>query len=87
MHRLRGLFDRLQQFTIRVRDYRDTEAFDAAFDMTTAEHHRVLYPARLQASTLWVSQDGSSFDLTPWPGLLEWAEVIEAVRQECLKHV
>jgi hypothetical protein len=102
---LRNLFTQLQTCKIRVRDYRESAAFDAAFSIKTAdtfiagiadtilsgktipiEHRAILEREFIRSRKMWVMEDGSPFDLSSFPELLNWATIIESVRNECLKH-
>jgi hypothetical protein len=48
------------------------------------EHRRIISQDQLHGNA-WILQDGTRFDLTPYPELLEYARIIENVRQACLR--
>jgi hypothetical protein len=54
--------------------------------LTAAERKGLEQPSLLQGGR-WITMSGQQFDLTPYPELLYWAELLETVRQECVKRI
>jgi hypothetical protein len=106
VRKLKQAFQLLQSCKVHVHDYRDSEAYDAVFSLTTYdgfvagiadvilsgravpfEQQATLHRANLRSGTAWLLENGETFDLSDYPELLNWARIIESVREECLKQM
>jgi hypothetical protein len=54
--------------------------------LTAAEKKGLEQPSLLPGAR-WITMSGKQFDLTPYPELLRWAQLLESIRVECLKHL